>query len=210
MEEIASFNRYALVTSVVSFSLLAMVFPMLRHRLTGGEGSGFVIRKVTDPLGKFIGVCMTVQSFAVVAWCVAFALLGAAPLGIWDPFPIVVSYLGVALIGASQILVMTAQSQMGKAWRMCIDEDQKRSLVTHGLFSWVRNPIYLGTIVLVLGVFLLSPAPWSLWLLTNAIVFVSMQARLEEDFLLRTHGQSYLDYAGRVGRFFPGMGLIRK
>jgi protein-S-isoprenylcysteine O-methyltransferase Ste14 len=210
MDDIQLFNRIALVSSVVLFSLLALIFPMIRHRLTGGEGSGFVIRKVTDPMGKFIGVIITLQTFGVMVWCIAFALLGPGPLAVWTFFPVEVSYLGILLIGASQLLVVTAQAQMGKAWRMCIDEDQKKSLVTHGLFSVVRNPIYLGTIVLVTGVFLLSPSPWSLWLISNAIIFVSLQARLEEDFLLRTHGKQYLEYASRVGRFFPGLGRINQ
>ncbi len=210
MQEVIEFNRVALITSIVLFSLMGLIFPMIRHRLTGGEGSGFVIRKVVDPVGKLVGVVITLQTSAVMVWCVAFALLGAEPLDVWTIFPIEVSYLGIALIGCSQLLIVTAQAQMGKAWRMCIDEDQKQFLVTHGLFSLVRNPIYAGTIMLVIGVFLLAPAPWSLWLISNAIIFVSLQARLEEQFLVKNHGEKYLEYAARVGRFLPGVGVISR
>lgn len=33
--------------------------------------------------------------------------------------------------------------------------------------------------------------------------------RVEEPYLLRTHGEDYRDYTATVGRFVPGVGLIR-
>jgi protein-S-isoprenylcysteine O-methyltransferase Ste14 len=36
---------------------------------------------------------------------------------------------------------------------------------------------------------------------------IELQVRVvEEPYLLATHGQSYADYASRVGRFIPGVG----
>jgi protein-S-isoprenylcysteine O-methyltransferase Ste14 len=37
---------------------------------------------------------------------------------------------------------------------------------------------------------------------------VEAQARLEERHLLALHGVRYREYAGRVGRFFPGVGRL--
>ena len=38
-------------------------------------------------------------------------------------------------------------------------------------------------------------------------VLVEVQARAEEAALLADHGAAYRDWAGRVGRFVPGLGL---
>jgi protein-S-isoprenylcysteine O-methyltransferase Ste14 len=35
--------------------------------------------------------------------------------------------------------------QMGDSWRIGIDQEQKTSLVRHGVFKLSRNPIFLGT-----------------------------------------------------------------
>jgi protein-S-isoprenylcysteine O-methyltransferase Ste14 len=41
------------------------------------------------------------------------------------------------------------------------------------------------------------------------VVAVQLQVRLvEEPYLRRLHGETYADYAQRVGRFFPGVGRL--
>jgi protein-S-isoprenylcysteine O-methyltransferase Ste14 len=42
------------------------------------------------------------------------------------------------------------------------------------------------------------------------IATIELQVRhVEEPYLLRTHGDDYRTYAASVGRFIPGVGLIR-
>jgi protein-S-isoprenylcysteine O-methyltransferase Ste14 len=41
------------------------------------------------------------------------------------------------------------------------------------------------------------------------VTALELQVRLvEEPYLLRTHGENYANYAARVGRFVPGVGLL--
>lgn len=207
-DDLWMFNRVSLAVSFILLPLLILLVPIIRHRLSHGEGTGFVINEVTDPVGKYLGFAMSIQSLAVLLWALGFGFFGHEALRVWKIFPWPVSILGLVLIWGAQGIIFTAQYQMGKAWRMCIDQEQKE-LVTHGLFRIVRNPIYACGILLTVGVFLLAPAPWSLWLISNAIVFVSIQARLEEQFLLEVHGDAFRQYSQRVGRFFPGLGLIK-
>ncbi len=207
-DDVWIFNRIALAGSFILLPITILLVPVIRYHLSHGEGTGFVLDKVTDPVGKFLGVAMSLQSLAVLVWSLAFGILGYEALGVWQIFPWSVSLLGLALIWGAQTVIFVAQYQMGKTWRMCIDQEQKE-LVTGGLFSLMRNPIYACTIVITVGVFLLSPAPWSLWLICNAIVFVSIQARLEEQFLLNIHGETFRHYAQRVGRFIPGVGTLK-
>ena len=41
------------------------------------------------------------------------------------------------------------------------------------------------------------------------VVALELQVRfVEEPYLLQAHGSAYADYAARVGRFFPRVGLL--
>ena len=79
-------------------------------------------------------------------------------------------------------------------------------LVTDGPFRYVRNPIYLAGITLLLGVGLLYP-PWravdvGLPLLLLAYFHVAV-VRLEERELRRRFSSKYEEYCERVPRWLP-------
>lgn len=202
-----TFCRIALLTGLVVFTLLAVVLPVIRHRIRHGSGTGFVLAQVTDPVGKVVGVAITTNTNLVGLFGFVFFFFGAAPVQVWTWVPSAVSYLGVACMVASTAVIVTAQAQMGKHWRMCID-NVPTGLVTSGLFGFVRNPIYLGTILFNTGVALLAPSPWTLCFLWMGGTLVALQARLEEKHLLALHGDAYRAYAASVGRFFPGLGTL--
>lgn len=107
---------------------------------------------------------------------------------------------GIALIHLSLIWVMIAQWQMSKSWRIGIDETNKTELVTHGLFSVSRNPIFLGLIITVVGLFLLLPNAITFTLAVITYLVIQIQIRLEEEFLERQHGQAYLYYKQKARR----------
>jgi len=109
--------------------------------------------------------------------------------------------LGAALLGAALIWVLTAQIHMQKSWRIGIDEDVKTELVQTGLFKLSRNPIFLGMRVMLLGFFLIIPNAITLAILVAGELLVQTQVRLEEEFLAKIHGQTYLDYKKQVRRW---------
>lgn len=209
-EELWHFNRVALAGSFIFFMVVTMVTTALRGRKAKaqGESEGFSSWKISDQVGIYLRTLITMQTLAVPLWCILFGFAGPEALGVWKIFPIEMSILGLVLVWGSQIIFLVSQYQMGKAWRIGLDEDPDL-LVTSGLFGYVRNPIYTCSVALTIGVFLLSPSPWSIWLIFNAVIFVSLQTRLEEQFLFATHGEKYLDYTRSVGRFLPGIGTTK-
>jgi len=64
------------------------------------------------------------------------------------------SKIGWGFLIISLIVVWIAQSQMANSWRIGIDEKNETKLVTKGLFSISRNPIFLGIIIANIGLFL--------------------------------------------------------
>jgi protein-S-isoprenylcysteine O-methyltransferase Ste14 len=82
--------------------------------------------------------------------------------------------------------------------------DPPRELVVRGLYRYVRNPMYLGVSLIVLGEALLTGSRglmvyWIIWFLV-----VNLFVRFyEEPTLRRQFGQSYERYAHAVGRWVP-------
>lgn len=111
--------------------------------------------------------------------------------------------LGCLLAGGGLALMLRAQLEMGAAWRIGVDEQSRAGLVTHGLYRWTRNPIYLAMFLALAGLVLLLPTWITLLALVGAIVAVRQQVREEEAHLLRVYGDEFRRYMERVGRFVP-------
>jgi protein-S-isoprenylcysteine O-methyltransferase Ste14 len=76
-------------------------------------------------------------------------------------------------------------------------------LVTHGAFRFRRNPIYMGEVLLFLG---LAQATGNIWLAIVAPLFALAVLCLailpEERHLEARFGEDYLDYKARTRRWF--------
>jgi protein-S-isoprenylcysteine O-methyltransferase Ste14 len=76
------------------------------------------------------------------------------------------------------------------------------SMIEEGPYRLSRNPLYVGLLVLYLGVALLAPTFWGLVLFPAAVVLVLWGAiRPEERFLHERFGAPYDDYTRRVRRW---------
>ncbi len=99
---------------------------------------------------------------------------------------------------------------MGDSWRIGVDESERTELVTVGAFAVVRNPIFAAMIPTSLGIVLLVPNVVALVAFVTLVGALELQVHLvEEPYLLWTHGERYLAYASRVGRFVPGVGKLK-
>ena len=76
------------------------------------------------------------------------------------------------------------------------------ALVTAGIYARTRNPMYLGGLVLLLGLALVlaSPALLALWPVTALVLHYGV-VRREEPYLERLFGEPYRAYRSRVRRW---------
>ena len=80
-------------------------------------------------------------------------------------------------------------------------------LVTDGLFAHCRNPLYVGNVLILSGLFLVHGNPWVIGLGIGFFVFAYIAITLaEENFLAGRFGAAYQDYLRRVPRFLPNPG----
>jgi protein-S-isoprenylcysteine O-methyltransferase Ste14 len=147
----------------------------------------------------------------VMAVVVVLATAAGPPISAWLgglslPHASRLAAAGWVLLLAALLLLLVAQAQMGLSWRIGIDLVRPTALVTHGLFSWSRNPIFLAMRLLLLALVLLVPAAVALAVLAAAEVLIQVQVRLEEAHLTSQHGAGYARYRARVRRWFGRSG----
>jgi protein-S-isoprenylcysteine O-methyltransferase Ste14 len=92
---------------------------------------------------------------------------------------------------------------LGDAWRIGIDKHERTVLVKHGPYRFVRHPIYFFQIVILVGIILLLPTPFSVIVFSVHFICVLIKAFDEEAFLSSIHGHEYRDYSSRTGRLLP-------
>jgi protein-S-isoprenylcysteine O-methyltransferase Ste14 len=128
-------------------------------------------------------VFLGVQGVAVL---VLLVLLTFWP-GPWNPQRVV----GSALLAAGMAFVFTARLQLGQSFSVI---PRAKKLVTHGLYSKIRNPIYVFGTIAIAGMFLILQVP-RLWVLLVVLVLIQVfRARKEAHVLEAKFGQEYRTY----------------
>ena len=182
----------------------AAAFALPTYRVWKNTGVNPVTFRGADTAHDYIGKLFKILMAALVTVVIVYAL---APNFYQYLLPIAwlenraFQYIGIALLLASLVWIILAQIQMGNSWRIGIDEEKEAALVQAGLFRVSRNPIFLGMIVTLTGVFLILPNALMLLVFSLGFVLIQIQVRLEEEFLKRTRGAEYADYAGKVRRW---------
>lgn len=92
---------------------------------------------------------------------------------------------------------------MGRNWSMAIVPGKRSRLITTGMFSYVRHPIYALSMLLMLATVLVTLSPAMVVVAAVHIAMLWTKAVSEERHLTMVHGQKYEDYCRRTGRFVP-------
>lgn len=109
----------------------------------------------------------------------------------WTPAHIA----GVAIAGPAFLLFILARLQLGSAFSV---EAKASKLVTTGLYSRIRNPIYFFGALMIVGVIVFAGRPW--WLLVFAILIPLqvLRSRKEATVLEEKFGEEYRTYKRRT------------
>jgi protein-S-isoprenylcysteine O-methyltransferase Ste14 len=119
------------------------------------------------------------------------------------PFPVMPSRLvGAVLLVGSAVLAKWGESTMRRAGTNVRPDRPTTAIVVDGPFRYTRNPLYLATTGLYVGVTLLVDALWPLVLLPPMLAIIEWGViRREERYLDAKFGDTYQAYSRRVRRW---------
>jgi protein-S-isoprenylcysteine O-methyltransferase Ste14 len=91
-----------------------------------------------------------------------------------------------------------------------MSQGQPDRLVTTGVYSLTRNPMYMGHLIFLTGLTLTTRSPLALAVTTALVPWFDQRARTDEGRLSRLFGTPYDDYAETVPRWLPGLPSDRR
>jgi protein-S-isoprenylcysteine O-methyltransferase Ste14 len=187
--------RLVILTLFWGFTAYVFVARSIAMKLATGDTG---VRGATRDRGM---LALLAGVLLVPAWLA----IGAAPLlsgrAPW-PGGLVSTCAGIAL-------AVSSQRAMGASWRIGVAPGERTALVTGGPFRWVRNPFFTGMALVAIGT--TASSGTRLGVIATAILFAAIVVqvrRVEEPHLIATFGEEYVAYAGRTGRFVPGIGTL--
>ncbi len=157
-----------------------------------------------DTAYGLIGVYFKLMMLVLFLYLILYASFPTYPdkfLPITSLDILTLKYIGFISLMIALAWTIIAQNHMRDSWRIGIDTETKTELITTGLFTISRNPIFFGMLLSLLGLFLVTPNAFTGIFLILGYTLIQIQIRLEEEFLYQQHGQVYLDYKRKVRRF---------
>jgi protein-S-isoprenylcysteine O-methyltransferase Ste14 len=113
----------------------------------------------------------------------------------WGPLWTAARIAGLAVAIPSLLLFALARIQLGRAFSVGA---KASTLVTTGIYSRIRNPIYIFGGLMVAGIILWVNRPWLLLFFAVLIPLQVYRIRKEEQVLAEKFGASYLEYKRRT------------
>src|SRR5438132_2839625 len=132
-------------------------------------------------------------AFLVFQLC---AVLIVISLAVFRPGPwTTVRWAGLGIAVPAAVLLFVARWQLGKSFSVT---PQARELVTHGLYSKIRNPIYVFSALMLAGILIALQRPYALLFLLVLIPVQVLRANKEAKVLEAKFGETYREYKAKT------------
>ncbi len=188
----AFFSHAALMALTAATILLMMVAPFSGGNLSSGEQE--------DRGNRWV-----LTAFSMIALASAVVPAWADRSGLWTIDGEKTRWVGVVLYALGGGLRLWPVFVLGRRFSGLVAIQPGHTLETHGIYSLIRNPSYLGMLINMLG-WGLAFRGWS-GIAIALLLLVLLVARIRaEERLLHSHfGAEYEAYCARTWRLVPGI-----
>ena len=91
---------------------------------------------------------------------------------------------------------------MKGSWRAGIPTEDKTEMITQGIYSFSRNPAFLGFDLVYIGILIGFGNMILIVITIFTVIMMHLQILQEEQFLEKVFGKQYREYKDKVGRYF--------
>jgi protein-S-isoprenylcysteine O-methyltransferase Ste14 len=149
------------------------------------------------------------KSFLFLLWGGMFILPIIYAASNWLDFanyslPAWAGWFGVALIIGALVVFWRAHADLGLNWSPTLEIRKKHELITRGIYSVIRHPMYASQWLWAIAQILLLQN----WIagFSSLLVFIPfyfLRVKAEEQLMLEQFGDQYRSYKQKVGAVFP-------
>jgi protein-S-isoprenylcysteine O-methyltransferase Ste14 len=148
----------------------------------------------------YAGMTKSVKGLVLTFLAVQTLFLDLVPIA-EHPTPLRV--VGTLIYVAGFAIAVAGRLQLGRNW-VDLEDFQvlpEQALVTHGIYRYIRHPIYTGDVLLLVGLQLALNS----WLVLGIVVplLVIIKQALAEEALLSRAFPAYSTYGSQTKRFIP-------
>ena len=157
----------------------------------------------TDQIGKGkTGMVKRVELTMKTATLLVPAVEVISIIGNITALPLGIRGIGAGVAVVGDVVFILSVWTMKDSWRAGVSETDKTELVTNGIYKISRNPAFLGFDLVYVGILMM----FFNWILLAVSLFAIIMFHLqivnvEEDFLLISFGQEYVEYRKMVHRY---------
>lgn len=183
---------FAASTTIPSLYLAATNPAALKRRMQAGPAAETrVLQKV------IISIAFLAMGATIVVSALDFRFG-------WSSVPAAISVIGDVLVAVGLGIAMLTTIQNGYA-SANITVESGQQVVSTGLYSVVRHPMYFGNIVLMIGIPLALGSYWGLIFVIPGVAILALRI-LDEEKVLTQELAGYPDYTNKVHyRLMPGV-----
>lgn len=115
----------------------------------------------------------------------------------------VIQYIGMVLAVWGVIIVAASFRRLSGLAFLGLKREEDIGLVRDGIHGKIRHPIYSGTILIFIGMFLYTPTDIVLVAVIVIFCYLPLGIYFEEQKLIRKHGEAYMEYKKEVPALIP-------
>ena len=193
--------------------MLEYIIVILGSSLFGLQHSGLstlsVKERIIDRWGK-AGYARIFNATSILTFLIAFL-----SMNFWNWFyfitqpamiqPILL-IVGILSVLSGAILAMMASRVISVSTVADMRTDRKAELITDGIYSRVRHPLYLATVLVFSALALIYPFPIVIIFSLCMIAYTMIGAYFEERKLMKHYGDEYVEYKKTAGFILPRFG----
>jgi len=174
---------------------------------------GFVIRNIYTVRFRSSKAIRKYKSLADII------LLGAAGIAMILPFffiftpwldfadyhlPEWLGWTGTAFFATALVLLWRSHADLGRNWSPISQINKEHSLVTNGVYRYIRHPMYAAHLLWAIAQGMLLEnwlAGWAFLIVSTPLYIIRIPK--EEQLMLGQFGDQYSQYIGRTARIIP-------
>lgn len=113
-------------------------------------------------------------------------------------------YVGIAVYVSALWLFYRTHQDLGRNWSVSLDLRERHTLVTTGVYTYIRHPMYSGFWLMGVAQLLMLPnwVAGPAGLVGFGTLFLG-RVRREEEMMISAFGDEYRSYMGRTARVVP-------